>query len=390
MKALEQLGGVGAFADGPNGSMLIGMVQSGPNMGLEVFGADHLTSFTSGGFDGSKLQINNLLSDRSGSLWIGTVSEGLCVIRDRRVDYFRSSDGLSSDVINVIYEDWENNIWIVTSGGLDRFRVPKVLTFSSREGLSSDYAGSVVASADGTVWVGNHDALDEIHDGAVSSIRTEQGLPGRRVTVMLEDRLGRLWVGADNTLSVREGGRFHGLIRSDGSPVGTLQALIEDRSGDLWGMPAPTTSRLIHIHGFTVQEEQIGPVTSRISSIGADPDSGIRVGFRDGDIAIYRDRVLRVVMSRANSPVYQLHDTSDGHLLNLSSGKLVGWQNGRSQILELQNGLPCDNAFTFIVDRLGTLWLYSACGLIEIDNRELQRWWKDPKAKLAYSLFDSF
>jgi signal transduction histidine kinase len=370
--------------------MLIGMGQSGRNMGLQEFKTAHWSSFAGDGFDGSTMQINNLFSDRSGSLWIGTVSQGLCVVRDRRIDYFRSSDGLSSNVINAIYEDGESNIWVVTSGGLDRFRVPKVLTFSSREGLSSDYAGSVLAGADGTVWVGNHDALDEIHEGAVSSIRAEQGLPGRRVTVLLEDHSGRLWVGVDNTLSVRERGRFHTLSRSDGSPVGTLQALIEDRNGDLWGIPAPNLSRLIHIHGFTVQEEAIGPEASRIYPIIADSAGGITVGFLSGDIATYRNRLLRMAMPKANSRISQLYQTPDNHLFILSSGKLIGWQNGRPQSLELQNGLPCDNTFTFIVDRQGTLWLYSSCGLIAIHTGELQRWWKDPKAKLQYSLFDSF
>src|SRR5271170_6034108 len=275
LKALEQLSGVTALANGPNGSMLVGMGQSGPNMGLQEFKTAHWSSFAGDGFDGSTLQINNLLRDRSGSLWIGTFSQGLCMVRDGRIDYFRSSDGLSSNVINAIYEDRENNIWVVTSGGLDRFRVPKVLTFSSREGMSSDYAGSVLAATDGSVWVGNHDALDEIHEGSVSSIREGQGLPGRRVTVLLEDHLGRLWVGADNTLSVREGGKFHRLLRSDGSPVGTLQSLIEDRNDDLWGILAPSLSRLIHIHGLTVQEETVGPVGSHITSIAPDPAGGI-------------------------------------------------------------------------------------------------------------------
>jgi ligand-binding sensor domain-containing protein len=267
LKPLEQLSGVTALANGPDGSMLIGMGQSGPNMGLQEFKAAYWSSFAGNGFDGSTLQINNLLSDTSGSLWVGTVSQGLCVVRDGSIDYFRSSDGLSSNVIHAIYEDRENNIWVVTSAGLDRFRVPKVLTFSSREGLSSDYAGSVVATADGTVWVGNHDALDEIQNGRISSIRAEQGLPGRRVTVLLEDHSGRLWVGVDNTLSVREGGRFHTLSRSDGSPVGTLQGLIEDQNGDLWGIPVPSAPRLIRIHGFTVQEESVGPELSHITSI---------------------------------------------------------------------------------------------------------------------------
>ena len=390
LKALEQLGGVGAFADGPDGSMLIGMVQSGPNMGLQQFKEGHWSSFTSDGLDGETIQVNNMLTDRAGSVWIGTVSQGLCVVRDRRNDCYRSSDGLSGNVIRAIYEDRENNIWVVTSGGLDRFRIPKVLTFSSREGMSSDYAGSVLAATDGNVWVGNHDALDEIHEGSVSSIRAAQGLPGRRVTVLLEDHLGRLWVGADNTLSVREGGKFHTLLRTDGGPIGTLQSLIEDRNDDLWGILAPSLSRLIHIHGVTVQEETVGPVGSHISSIAADPAGGITVGFRSGDTATYRDGLLRMAVPKANGTTYQLHQTSDNHFLILSAGQLTGWQNGRPQRLEPQNGLPCDAPFTFIVDKQKTLWLYSSCGLIAIDNSELQRWWADPKAKLQYSLFDSF
>jgi signal transduction histidine kinase/ligand-binding sensor domain-containing protein len=390
LKALEQLGGVGAFADGPNGSTLIGMVQSGPNMGLQQFKAGHWSSFTSDGLDGDTMQVNNMLTDRSGSLWIGTVSQGLCVVRDGRSDYYRSADGLSGNVINAIYQDRENNIWVVTSGGLDRFRIPKVLTFSSREGMSSDYAGSVLAASDGTVWVGNHDALDEIHEGSVSSIRERQGLPGRRVTVLLEDHLGRLWVGADNTLSVREGARFHTLSRSDGGPIGTLQSLIEDRNGDLWGIPAPSGPQLIHIHETAVREEPVGPVGSHISSIAADPAGGLRVGFRSGETATYRDGLLRMAIPKANGAIFQLHQTSDNHFLILSGGQLTGWQNERPQRLEPQNGLPCDTLFTFIVDKQKTLWLYSSCGLIAIDNGELQRWWADPKAKLQYSLFDSF
>jgi ligand-binding sensor domain-containing protein len=390
LKALEQLGGVGAFADGPDGSMLIGMVQSGPNMGLQQFKEGHWSSFTSDGLDGGTIQVNNMLTDRAGSVWIGTVSQGLCVVRERRSDYYRSSDGLSGNVINAIYEDRENNIWVVTSGGLDRFRIPKVLTFSSREGMSSDYAGSVLAATDGNVWVGNHDALDEIHEGSVSSIREAQGLPGRRVTVLLEDHLSRLWVGADNTLSVREGGKFHGLSRSDGSPVGTLQSLIEDPSGDLWGIPAPSSSQLIHIHETTVREETVGPVGSHISSIAADPAGGISVGFRSGDTATFRDGLLRMATSKASGTPYQLHQTSDNHFLILAAGQLTGWQNETPQRLEPQNGLPCDASFSFIVDKQKTLWLYSSCGLIAIDNSELQRWWADPKAKLQYSLFDSF
>src|SRR5580704_2764954 len=84
LKPPEQLRGVSALANGPNGSMLIGMGQGGRNIGLQEFKTIHWNSFPGNSFDGSTLQINNLLNDRSGLLWIGTVSQGLCVIREKR------------------------------------------------------------------------------------------------------------------------------------------------------------------------------------------------------------------------------------------------------------------------------------------------------------------
>ena len=36
------------------------------------------------------------------------------------------------------YQDRENGIWVVTSGGVDYFHPRKITTFSKREGLSGD------------------------------------------------------------------------------------------------------------------------------------------------------------------------------------------------------------------------------------------------------------
>ena len=65
---------------------------------------------------------NKLLRDRDGGLWIGTHQRGLIHVYHGRTDVFRKSDGLTGDIIAGIFEDREGNIWVSTSGGLDRFR----------------------------------------------------------------------------------------------------------------------------------------------------------------------------------------------------------------------------------------------------------------------------
>src|SRR5207237_568591 len=85
-----------------------------------------------------EIDSNKLLRDRHGGLWIGTVERGLIHVHNGRTDVFTRSDGLSGDVVLSLFEDREGNIWVATTGGLDRFRELPVTTFSVKQGLASD------------------------------------------------------------------------------------------------------------------------------------------------------------------------------------------------------------------------------------------------------------
>ena len=82
------------------------------------------------------------------------MDRGLIHLRDGRADRFRRSDGLSGDVILSLFEDREGNVWVASTGGLDRFRELPVTTMSMRQGLSSDATQAVLAATDGSIWVG--------------------------------------------------------------------------------------------------------------------------------------------------------------------------------------------------------------------------------------------
>ena len=98
-----------------------------------------------------KSQAEKLLRDRDGSLWIETRGQGLVRIHQGRTDLFAQADGLSgNDVLN-IFEDREDNIWVATTDGLDRFRTFAVATLSVNQGLSSGPVVSVLADKNGNV-----------------------------------------------------------------------------------------------------------------------------------------------------------------------------------------------------------------------------------------------
>ena len=340
------------------------------------------------------LEVTRLLVDRDGSLWVGTLNQGIYRIQGHKVEHLRGSDGLSGDAVAGLFQDREGNIWIATARGIDNFHDLRVASFSTRQGLSTDQVNSVLASRDGTVWIGNYN-LDALRSGKVTSIQPRNGLPGRELTSLLEDRAGRLWVGIDQELSVYQQGKFTKIHTRDGSPLGTVRAMTEDVDGSIWvaTRSSENRNRLLRIQGLGIHEEISSPQLQFPNALAADPHGGVWLGLATGGLVRYRNGQMEFIslnQSPHDGPVHGLLVNSDASVLAATAAGLVGWQNGKVQSLTVRNGLPCDLIYALISDRRATLWLYAACGLIAIPNAELQRWWKSPDTMVNTRLLDVF
>jgi signal transduction histidine kinase len=60
------------------------------------------------------------------------------------------------------------------------------------------------------------------------------------------------------------------------------------------------------------------------------------------------------------------------------------------QTMTVRNGLPCDRIYGLIFDSRDALWLYGQCGLVKIENIELQAWWEHPEKLVMVELYDVF
>jgi ligand-binding sensor domain-containing protein len=170
--------GIQSLAFDPGGTLLVGTGDSSRGLGLARIENGVLRPATIPGIDGTTLSVQTLMYDSNHALWIGTLAHGLYRVLGSRVEHFGAIDGLTSDSVNGLFEDAEGDVWVATTGGIDRFRDLRVLTVSTREGLSTDSVNAVVAGHDGTVWFSNWHALDSIRDGVVSTIKSGAGLPG--------------------------------------------------------------------------------------------------------------------------------------------------------------------------------------------------------------------
>ena len=391
-KALQSnagIDGVEAMALAADGSLWVGMGLTGRGAGLQHMVDGAMKSFVAPKLNGESLEVMALLEDHQKSLWVGT-HQGIYRIRGTDVDHYQTMDGLSGELVQAFFEDREGNLWVATSKGIDMFHDLRVSSFSTHEGLSIDSADSVLASRDGTIWIGNAGHLEVLGPNGVSS-QPGKALPGHQVTSLLEDHAGRLWVGIDNTLSIYQRGKFSQIKKQDGSPLGMIMGLTEDSENNIWVETHGPPAMLIRIQNLKVREEFPAPPMPLARKLVADPQSGIWLGLVNGDLARFRSGKTEIFpfSGHPDSRVLALTASSDGSILGATAFGVIGWKNGKQQILTVRNGLPCDSIDALISDNQGDLWLHAECGLIKIANDEVQRWWGQPESRLKVRVLDA-
>ena len=87
------------------GTLWAGVVRTGRGYGLLRFDHGAWTSYESRDIDGKNMKVQSLLSDREGSLWIGTSDKGLYRMANGHLDHFDTTTGLSANTVSQLFED---------------------------------------------------------------------------------------------------------------------------------------------------------------------------------------------------------------------------------------------------------------------------------------------
>lgn len=383
---------VQTVALGKNGEVWVGGTQPSRGLGLMQLQGDVLRSYVTPEFDGRKLAVSPMLVDSNNALWIGTQDDGLYRLHAGKASHIGRRDGLSGDTIQQLFEDHEGTLWVLTTRGIDAFRDLRVTSVTSREGLSAELANAVLATRDGTVWINAWHSLDAWRDGKMTSLNPRNGLPGDEVTILFEDPAGTLWVGIDNELTILEGGKFKPIRQPDGSPIGFTQSIVADAEGDVWVMARP--DKLFRVRDRKVVGNIPWPAIGfAVRGSAADPREGIWLPLANGDLARIRGGKMETFEFHREPNTGTIHDLAafaDGTIVGATTLGLAGWREGKTQTMTAENGLPCVDIHSVLIDREQRLWLYATCGILSLDADQVQAWWKDPGAVVRLRTFDAF
>jgi sugar lactone lactonase YvrE len=98
--------------------------------------------------------VSALAEEPDGTVWAGSVSEGLFQFKEGKLAAINASSGLLDNAIESLLVDREGNLWVGTGAGLTRLRRSNLLVFGQNEGLGYGPVQGLAEVAPGVIWAG--------------------------------------------------------------------------------------------------------------------------------------------------------------------------------------------------------------------------------------------
>ena len=221
-----------ALAVDPSGRIYVGIQRAGLFVGesgrFERIGGD-------GGLAAENF-VTSVAAARDGTVWAGTVGDGLYGLHNDREVHLTTADGLADNAVSAVCVDEHGAVWAGTSSGtVHRFAESRLTRFGRGQGLPGTPVTVLLQSAAGGIWAGTQDGRIFREQNEIFNAIPAADDPGHNaVLAMHEGAGGRLWIGtAGGLICLNEGtGKFWGT--SNGLPGDAVSGLVEDKAENLW------------------------------------------------------------------------------------------------------------------------------------------------------------
>jgi len=362
---------------------------------------------TSQGFPGDR--INAFLQDREGNCWAGLSEGGLVRIRERRFQTLTPGPDPATKPAQSVCEDASGTVWIGTLGnGLQTWAAAGSLPATPPPG-GPDTANvfCVYPDAAGRLWVssGQEDLYELWHGGWQRILPSVHGVKSIWV-----DAAGQVWVGTKSGLFVGPADAPDDFQQNPSVGRSGVRVLAGGRDGRMWAGTEDGTLFCVD-HGVTTAFRPTDNPTSQtaIWSLLPEPDGTVWVGTFRGGLLRFRNGQFTRFSRREGLPdnvICQLLDDHQGYLwlgshqgifrvakADLDAPAAPGGALLPSIVYGRSDGLPsleCSGGYQPAAWRGqdGRLWFTTLKGAVSVQPRDLHPNLRPPSVVIEDVLVD--
>jgi ligand-binding sensor domain-containing protein/AraC-like DNA-binding protein len=297
--------------------------------------------------------VNYMYLDKSENLWIGTQNGGVnhANLNIKPFLYYNSDPqgiGLIENVVRAVCSDKKGQLWIGSENKgitvLDRMtKRKKYITLSKTE--HTQRIRSLCCDHQGQMWVGTKGGLYNVNPQTNIVTNCSEGLESTEIFALFEDHENVLWVGSFNGLARYDKVANKCIVYGSSLTGGTqIRSIIEDHKQNLW-----------------IATEEGGVARLKRAPAGM-VKSAIFV-HKDGD-----------ENSLINNRTFSLAEDNDGMIWIATNSGLsrLNPSNNSFKHFTLRNGLPDDIIMGVLFDGRKSVWISHKKGLSRINTHTFE------------------
>jgi len=220
--------------------------------------------------------VNNIFQDSKGYLWFATQGGGVSRFNGKEFKNFTKNDGLIANDVTSITEDKSGNIWIGTPDGVSKYDGLKFYNYTVKEGLADNSVFSIYCDTKNNIWFGTTGGGVSIFDGKdFKKITTNDGLSSNMVYAITQDQKGNYWFALDKGVSKYDGAKILNYDTIEAIRNKRFFSILSDRKGNIWF--GSSDAGIVKFDGIHFEEMKIPDEVSKdfIGSIAEDTHGNI-------------------------------------------------------------------------------------------------------------------
>jgi signal transduction histidine kinase/ligand-binding sensor domain-containing protein len=320
--------------------------------------------------------VSALVEEPDGTVWAGSVSEGLLQFKEGKLTAINASSGLLDNSVESLLVDREGSLWVGTGAGLTRLRRSNLLVFGQSEGLGYGPVQGLAEVAPGVIWAAKPGDGLYRWEGRNFSRLTATGLSRRYPDVisLLTARDGNCWMsGAGGLWRFKDPRYAPGEAEMAAAAGLNVIALAEDRDGGVWAGTREGQVWRLRRGEWMVQTNYLQ--SHAITAILHDSDGTMWIGTGGDGLYRYqkgsRDHFEKGggLLSDWIRTVYL--DAQGTLWIGTVGGGLSRWRHEQVTTFTTREGLPDNTISQILEDDTGRLWLGSNRGIACLSKREV-------------------
>ena len=317
-----------------------------------------------------------------GFLWLATF-EGLVRFDGKQFKVFNTANtpALKSNSIWALHRDRQNRLWIGTNGGGATLMVPSEgwKHYGKEDGLADQVIRVIEEDKQGNVFLGTVNGLNVVEGGDLSAIQQigeDDGLPHDKIESLLSDARGNTWVGTSAGLCVYDPDSEEPLRQIKKlENVGITALYQEPEKKSLWLSTSAEKLYRIKPGGDDINKVSLPKDTGNIMSIIKDKSGSMWLGTQKGLVRLHDDQMQFFDESQGltHNQVRSLYlDELSNLWIGTYRGGLNRLKNGSFLTYTEKEGLAGNVVYPIYQDRGETVWIGTTEGLSHFDGESFE------------------